>query len=147
MGVNIDRAEWKPDALQLDAFGALVEMIVNVLTVQDDLRREKKGEPVTGLLEQRMPEKLIATLKEECDEMLEGIQKRDRVNQYEEASDLLMRFARICRTLELDPTIIVRVFFVKARAIAEHDAAGAQERDKDAERAAMERLIAEYEGE
>lgn len=144
MAVNIERVEWQPDELQLEGFGSLIEMILKALIVQDDLRREKRGEPVTGHLELRMPDKLIEGIMSEAEELRGAIMHRDTVNQYEEMSDLLMRWARIVRTL--DPELIIRIFFVKARAIAGADSINRQ-RDKGAERAAMEQLIAEHEGE
>lgn len=144
--VDINRVEWEPAPQLCETFGDLVYMILDVLRLQDDLRREKGNKPVTGLLELRTPEKLIEGIQSECGELLEGIRRGDRVNQYEEMSDLLLRLARIIGTLELDSELIVKIFFVKARAIAVADSTK-QQRDKAAERSAMDELVLEYEGE
>ncbi len=146
MAPNLNRVSWVVTGRIMEAVADLFQMMVNILKLQDDLRRWKKQQPETGVIENRPPEELIGKAKEELDEYAAAIVAKDLVNEYEEAADLLLRLFRIFATRGLSIRKIIRIFFAKMRAIAESDLAQ-QKRDKAVERAVMERIVAEHEGE
>lgn len=140
---NINRVAWVVTGRMMEAVAGLFQMMVDVLILQDDLRRWKREEPMTGVIEDRPPKRLVELLQEEVGEYAAGMEAKDLVNEYEEAADLLLRLFRTFATRGLSIRKIIRVFFAKARTIADGDIAGAKERDKVKEREVIARVVNE----